>query len=44
MVGVGDDNHVAFSQIFPGEKGNARSCVIVMEERVVLSLKFGVKS
>jgi hypothetical protein len=41
---VGDESHVVFGQIFPGEKGTVRSCVVVMQQRVLLSPKSGVKT
>jgi hypothetical protein len=41
---VGDESHVVFGQQFPGEKGNVRQCVIVMQQPVLLSPKFGEKS
>jgi hypothetical protein len=40
---VGDDSHV-FGQKFHGEKGSARRCVVVMQQSVLLPLKFGAKS
>jgi hypothetical protein len=44
VVQVGDDSHVVFRQKFPGEKGSVRRCIVVMQQPVVLSPKFGVKS
>jgi hypothetical protein len=35
---VGDNSHVAFGQIFPGEKG-----VVVIQQQVLLSPKFRAK-
>jgi hypothetical protein len=40
---VGDNSHVVFGQKFPGEKGTVRRCVIVMQQPVLLSPKFGAK-
>jgi hypothetical protein len=41
---VGDDSHVAFGKKFPGEKVSERRCVVVMQQPVLLSPKFGSKS
>jgi hypothetical protein len=41
---VRDDTHVIFGQKFPGEKGSVRRCVVVMQQLVLLSPKFGAKS
>jgi hypothetical protein len=41
---AGDDSHVVFGQKFPGEKGSVRRCVVVMQQSVLLSPKFGPKS
>jgi hypothetical protein len=38
---VGDDSHVVFGQIFPGEKGNARWHVDVMQQPLVKILLGG---
>jgi hypothetical protein len=40
---VGEDSHVAFGKKFSGEKGNVRRCVVVMQQPVPLSPKFGAK-
>jgi hypothetical protein len=40
----GDDSHVAFRQKFPDEKVSVTECVVVMQQVVLLSLKFGAKS
>jgi hypothetical protein len=40
----GNDGHVIFCQEFLGEKGSVRRCVVVMQQPVLLSPKFGVKS
>jgi hypothetical protein len=42
-VGAGN-SHAVFGQKFPGEKESGRWCVVVMQEPVLLSPKFGVKS
>jgi hypothetical protein len=41
---VGDDSHVVFGQKFTGEKESVRRCVVVMQQLVLLSSKFGAKS
>jgi hypothetical protein len=41
---VRDDSHVAFDLKFPGGKGSVRACVVLMQELVLLSSKFGAKS
>jgi hypothetical protein len=41
---VGDDSHDGFGQKFPGEKGNVRQCVVMIEQPVLLSPKFRMKS
>jgi hypothetical protein len=41
---MGDDGHIDFVQKFPDEKESVRWCVVVMEQPVNLSLKFGAKS
>jgi hypothetical protein len=41
---AGDDGHAAFGHKFPGEKGSVKRCVVVMQQPVLLSLKFGAKS
>jgi hypothetical protein len=38
-----DDSHVSLGQIFPGEKGSVRRCVVVMQQLVLLSSNFGAK-
>jgi hypothetical protein len=37
------DNRVVSGKQFPGEKGSVRRCVVVMQQPVYLSPKFGVK-
>jgi hypothetical protein len=32
-----------FSSKFPGEKGSVKECVVVMQQPVILSPKFGAK-
>jgi hypothetical protein len=42
---VGDDSHVAFGKkTFPAEKESVRRCVVVLQQLVMLSPKFGEKS
>jgi hypothetical protein len=41
---VEDDSHIIFGQKFSGEKGSVRWCVVVMQQSVLLSPKFGAKS
>jgi hypothetical protein len=41
---VGDDSHVVFVQKFPDEEGSVRSCVVMRQQPVLLSPKFGMKS
>jgi hypothetical protein len=41
---VGDNSHVGFGQKFSDEKGSVRQSVVVMQQPVLLSPKFGVKS
>jgi hypothetical protein len=42
---VGDDNYVIFGKKkIPGEKGSVRRCVVMMQQPVPLSPKFGAKS
>jgi hypothetical protein len=41
---VGDYNHCFFVKKFSGEKGSVRRCVVVMQQPVPLSPKFGAKS
>jgi hypothetical protein len=38
-----DNSHVGFGKKFHGEKGNVQWCVIMMDQRVLSSLKFGEK-
>jgi hypothetical protein len=40
----GDDRHVVFGQKFSAEKGSVRRHVVVMQQSVLLSPKFGDKS
>jgi hypothetical protein len=40
----GDDSHVVFGKEFPGEKGSARWCIVVMQQPVLLSPKFVMKA
>jgi hypothetical protein len=42
--GGGDASHVVFCKKFPVEKRNARRCVVMIKQPVILSPKFGVKS
>jgi hypothetical protein len=42
--GVGGDSLVVFDQKFPGEKKNVTRRVVVMQQPVLLSPKFGQKS
>jgi hypothetical protein len=39
-----DDSHAVFSQKFPDEKGSVRQCVVMMQQLVLLSPKFGANS
>jgi hypothetical protein len=39
-----DDSHVVSVKKFPGEKGSVRLCVVVMQQPISLSPKFGAKS
>jgi hypothetical protein len=39
-----DDSHVAFGWKIPGEKWSKRQCIVVMQQPVLLSPKFGAKS
>jgi hypothetical protein len=41
---VGEDSCVVFGQKFPGEKGSVRRFIVVMQQQVILSPKFGAKS
>jgi hypothetical protein len=41
---AGDESHVFFGKKFPGEKGSVGRCVVVMQQPVLLSSKFGAKS
>jgi hypothetical protein len=41
---LGDNSHVVFGKTFPGGKGSVRRCVVVMQQPIVLSPKFGAKS
>jgi hypothetical protein len=41
---VGDDSHVVFGKKFCGEKGSVRQRVVMMQQLVLLSPKFGEKS
>jgi hypothetical protein len=43
-VWVGDDSRVVSGQKFPDEKGSVRRCIVMMQQPVLLSPKFGVKS
>jgi hypothetical protein len=38
------NSNVGFGNKFYGEKGTVRKCVVVMQQQVLLSLKFGEKS
>jgi hypothetical protein len=40
---VGEDSHVVFGKN-SGVKGSVKRCVVVMQQPVVLSPKFGAKS
>jgi hypothetical protein len=40
----GDDSHVVFGQKFPGEKGSVRWYIVMLQQPVLLSLKFGTNS
>jgi hypothetical protein len=40
---VGGDSHGAFGKKFLGGKGSVRWCVVVMQQPVLLSPKFGAK-
>jgi hypothetical protein len=40
----GDKNHVVFGQKFPGEKGNVRWHIVMMQQPVLLLPKLRVKS
>jgi hypothetical protein len=39
-----DYSHVVFGKKFPGEKGSVKRCVVVIQQQVLLSPKFGAKS
>jgi hypothetical protein len=39
-----EGGNVVFGEKIPGDKGNVRRFVAVMQEPVILSQKFGVKS
>jgi hypothetical protein len=39
-----DKSHIVFGQKFPGKKGSVRRCIVVMQQPVLLSPKFGTKS
>jgi hypothetical protein len=41
---LGIDSHVVFGQKFPRGKGSVRLCVVLMQQPVLLSTKFGGKS
>jgi hypothetical protein len=41
---VEDDSHVVLGKKFPGEKGSVRRCVVMMQQPVIFSPKFGEKS
>jgi hypothetical protein len=36
---VGDENHVAFGQKFPGKRGSVRRRIVVVQQPVLLSPK-----
>jgi hypothetical protein len=40
----GGNSHVVFGKKFPGQKGSVRRCVVMMQEPVPTSPKFGTKS
>jgi hypothetical protein len=40
----GDDSNIILSQKFPSEKGSVRWCVIMIQQPVLLSSKFGAKA
>jgi hypothetical protein len=40
----GGDSHAVFGKKFPGKKGSVRRCIVVMQQPVLLSPKFGAKS
>jgi hypothetical protein len=40
----GDDSLDVFGQKFPGEKERVRQCIVVLQQPVHLSPKFGTKS
>jgi hypothetical protein len=40
----GGDNHVAFDKKFHAEKGSVGQCIVMMQQPVLLSPKFGTKS
>jgi hypothetical protein len=40
----GVNSHVVFGQNFPGEKGNVRQCIVLMQQTVLLLPNFGAKS
>jgi hypothetical protein len=41
---VWEYSHIVFGKQFPGERGIVRRCGVVMQQRVLLSPKFGAKS
>jgi hypothetical protein len=41
---VGEDSCVVFGKKFPGEKGSMRWFIVVMQQQVIMSPKFGAKS
>jgi hypothetical protein len=40
----GGDGNVVFGEKFAGEKRNLRRCIAVMQQPIILSPKFGMKS
>jgi hypothetical protein len=40
----GDNSHVVFGQTFPGEEGNVRWRIVMMQQPVLLSPKLRAKS
>jgi hypothetical protein len=40
----GSVSHVVFGQKIPGEKGSVRQCIVVMQQLVLSSPKFGGES
>jgi hypothetical protein len=41
---VGNDSHVVFGQKFPAEKGSVRWSIVMIQQPVLLSPEFRVKS